>query len=176
MAEWSNAAVLKTVELARVPGVRIPLSPPRKERCQSGRMGRSRKPLYSFEYRGFESLSLRNKKSEATLHSFCFSETSPNARIRKKFLKNKKKTQRSEFLFCCKDARGSGRDLQSLSKNEIVMLLVESLFLQPFPPCSDSRQSNEFQCHRVPSCGTRSSDVLQSDEWRCLVAQTSRRS
>ena len=111
MAEWSNAAVLKTVELARVPGVRIPLSPPRKERCQSGRMGRSRKPLYSFEYRGFESLSLRNKKSEATLHSFCFSETSPNARIRKKFLKNKKKTQRSEFLFCCKDARGSGRDL-----------------------------------------------------------------
>ena len=28
MAEWSNAAVLKTVELARVPGVRIPLSPP----------------------------------------------------------------------------------------------------------------------------------------------------
>ena len=27
MAEWSNAAVLKTVELARVPGVRIPLSP-----------------------------------------------------------------------------------------------------------------------------------------------------
>ncbi len=28
MAEWSNAAVLKTVELARAPGVRIPLSPP----------------------------------------------------------------------------------------------------------------------------------------------------
>ena len=27
MAEWSNAAVLKTVELARAPGVRIPLSP-----------------------------------------------------------------------------------------------------------------------------------------------------
>ena len=79
MAEWSNAAVLKTVELARVPGVRIPLSPPLAripckgltlfffarqilERCQSGRMGRSRKPLYSFEYRGFESLSLRGRK------------------------------------------------------------------------------------------------------------------
>ena len=27
MAEWSIAAVLKTVEPARVPGVRIPLSP-----------------------------------------------------------------------------------------------------------------------------------------------------
>ena len=27
MAEWSNAAVLKTVEPARTPGVRIPLSP-----------------------------------------------------------------------------------------------------------------------------------------------------
>ena len=28
MAEWSIAAVLKTVEPARVPGVQIPLSPP----------------------------------------------------------------------------------------------------------------------------------------------------
>ena len=33
--------------------------PKRMERCQSGRMGRSRKPLYSLGYRGFESLSLR---------------------------------------------------------------------------------------------------------------------
>jgi hypothetical protein len=28
MAEWLKAAVLKTVELERVPGVRIPLPPP----------------------------------------------------------------------------------------------------------------------------------------------------
>ena len=28
MAEWSNAAVLKTVDRLRGPGVRIPLSPP----------------------------------------------------------------------------------------------------------------------------------------------------
>jgi hypothetical protein len=28
MAEWFKAAVLKTVELERVPGVRIPLPPP----------------------------------------------------------------------------------------------------------------------------------------------------
>jgi hypothetical protein len=28
MAEWFKAAVLKTVEFARAPGVRIPLSPP----------------------------------------------------------------------------------------------------------------------------------------------------
>ncbi len=34
MAEWSNAAVLKTVELARAPGVRIPLSPPAKSHQQ----------------------------------------------------------------------------------------------------------------------------------------------
>ncbi len=27
MAEWSNAAVLKTVEPLRVPGVQIPLAP-----------------------------------------------------------------------------------------------------------------------------------------------------
>ncbi len=31
------------------------------ERCQSGRMGRSRKPLYGQLYRGFESLSFRNQ-------------------------------------------------------------------------------------------------------------------
>ena len=30
MAEWSNAAVLKTVVRSRVPGVRIPLSPQTK--------------------------------------------------------------------------------------------------------------------------------------------------
>ncbi len=30
-----------------------------KERCQSGRMGRSRKPLYGQLYPGFESLSFR---------------------------------------------------------------------------------------------------------------------
>ncbi len=29
LAEWSIAAVLKTVELLKVPGVRIPSSPPR---------------------------------------------------------------------------------------------------------------------------------------------------
>ncbi len=31
MAEWSNAAVLKTVDPSRGPGVRIPLSPQRKK-------------------------------------------------------------------------------------------------------------------------------------------------
>lgn len=34
-------------------------NPIETERCQSGRMGRSRKPLYSHGYQGFESLSLR---------------------------------------------------------------------------------------------------------------------
>ena len=29
MAEWFNAAVLKTAESLRAPGVRIPLSPPK---------------------------------------------------------------------------------------------------------------------------------------------------
>ena len=32
-----------------------------KERCQSGRLGRSRKPLYPRGYPGFESLSLRKE-------------------------------------------------------------------------------------------------------------------
>ena len=32
MAEWSNAAVLKTVVRSHVPGVRIPLSPPKPEK------------------------------------------------------------------------------------------------------------------------------------------------
>ena len=31
MAEWSNAAVLKTVVRSHVPGVRIPLSPPNEK-------------------------------------------------------------------------------------------------------------------------------------------------
>jgi hypothetical protein len=33
MAEWFKAAVLKTVELERVPGVRIPLPPPDINNC-----------------------------------------------------------------------------------------------------------------------------------------------
>lgn len=33
MAEWFKAAVLKTVVLSRAPGVRIPLSPPKKFSC-----------------------------------------------------------------------------------------------------------------------------------------------
>ena len=32
-----------------------------KERCRSGRSGRSRKPLYPYGYPGFESLSFRKK-------------------------------------------------------------------------------------------------------------------
>ena len=55
MAEWSIAAVLKTVDLQGSGGsnpslsakwVYVWVSPkPASERCQSGRMGRSRKPL-----------------------------------------------------------------------------------------------------------------------------------
>ena len=33
------------------------------ERCRSGRSGRSRKPLYPYGYRGFESLSFRKQKA-----------------------------------------------------------------------------------------------------------------
>ena len=36
MAEWSKAAVLKTVEGASPPGVRIPISPP-QENCTHAR-------------------------------------------------------------------------------------------------------------------------------------------
>jgi hypothetical protein len=35
MAEWSNAAVLKTVDRLRGPGVRIPLSPPEQNKSHS---------------------------------------------------------------------------------------------------------------------------------------------
>lgn len=35
-----------------------------KERCRSGRSGRSRKPLYPYGYPGFESLSFRNQSSQ----------------------------------------------------------------------------------------------------------------
>ena len=43
MAEWSIAAVLKTVEPARVPGVQIPLSPFKISR---------NKPIFSVSHRG----------------------------------------------------------------------------------------------------------------------------
>ncbi len=47
MAERSNAAVLKTVDLVRGPGVRIPLSPLFfLEKCRSGRTGLIRNQLY----------------------------------------------------------------------------------------------------------------------------------
>lgn len=36
-------------------------APSFKERCRSGRSGRSRKPLYGYPYPGFESLSFRNR-------------------------------------------------------------------------------------------------------------------
>lgn len=49
MAERLNAAVLKTVEGASPPGVRIPLSPffvSILERCESGRIGLPAKEVY----------------------------------------------------------------------------------------------------------------------------------
>ena len=45
MAEWSNAAVLKTVYRVIYTGVRIPLSPQLMWLWQSGRMRRSAKPF-----------------------------------------------------------------------------------------------------------------------------------
>ena len=47
------------------------------ERCRSGRTGRSRKPLYSREYRGFESLPLRHIPAGGPSGPFCLS--APNA-------------------------------------------------------------------------------------------------
>ena len=40
MAEWSNAAVLKTAEPETVPGVRIPLLPPSPVKAIYGALGR----------------------------------------------------------------------------------------------------------------------------------------
>lgn len=46
--------------------------PTKKERCRSGRTGRSRKPLYPCGYPGFESLSLRNKGCKSKTCSLYF--------------------------------------------------------------------------------------------------------
>jgi hypothetical protein len=43
-----------------------------KESCQSGRSGRSRKPMYSQGYPGFESLTFRNKKETKAKVSFFY--------------------------------------------------------------------------------------------------------
>ena len=73
MAERSNAAVLKTVEPVRVPGVRIPLSPPKKvneakgshffqgEMPERSNGAVSKTVDLSNWVRGFESLSLRKR-------------------------------------------------------------------------------------------------------------------
>ena len=49
------------------------------ERCQSGRMDRTRNAAYSYGYPGFESLSLRQenikKKEDAVASSFFFLST-----------------------------------------------------------------------------------------------------
>ncbi len=42
MAEWANAAVLKTVERESVPGVRIPVSPPPTNENPFSVLGRCR--------------------------------------------------------------------------------------------------------------------------------------
>src|SRR5258706_11386612 len=69
MSEWLKEHAWKACVGETLPWVRIPLSPPRSrqtkllERCQSGRMGRSRKPLTGQPVRGFESHPLRHSLS-----------------------------------------------------------------------------------------------------------------
>src|SRR3954469_1554585 len=66
MSEWLKEHAWKACVGETLPWVRIPLSPPsiqrirQPERCQSGRMGRSRKPLTGQPVRGFESHPLRH--------------------------------------------------------------------------------------------------------------------
>ena len=83
MAEWSNAAVLKTVELARVPGVRIPLSPPQRSKrtnhclTSQGEMpewsnGAVSKTVVLFRVPGVRIPFSPQKNSEALLRYFCF--------------------------------------------------------------------------------------------------------
>ena len=86
MAERSNAAVLKTVEPVRVPGVRIPLSPPKKvneakgshffqgEMPERSNGAVSKTVDLSNWVRGFESLSLR-KRNEGSKGFRFFIET-----------------------------------------------------------------------------------------------------
>src|SRR4051795_9646270 len=66
MSEWLKEHAWKACVGETLPWVRIPLSPPPSrdedfpERCQSGRMGRSRKSLTGQPVRGFESHPLRH--------------------------------------------------------------------------------------------------------------------
>src|SRR6185295_20270762 len=63
VSEWLKEHAWKACVGETLPWVRIPPSPPRipnPERCQSGRMGRSRKPLTGQPVRGFESHPLRH--------------------------------------------------------------------------------------------------------------------
>ena len=60
-------AVPKQRFWSREAGARVLLPRPKKERCRSGRSGRTRNAVYGQLYRGFESLPLRQgKRHEAT--------------------------------------------------------------------------------------------------------------
>ena len=61
VAEWSKATVLKTVEPARVPWVRIPPLPPIIAKYEQHGAGSSKTVIPFTRYRGFESLSLRHR-------------------------------------------------------------------------------------------------------------------
>ena len=66
-------AVPKQRFWSREAGARVLLPRPKKERCRSGRSGRTRNAVYGQLYRGFESLSLRNKgckSSDCEIYTF----------------------------------------------------------------------------------------------------------
>ena len=60
-------AVPKQRFWSREAGARVLLPRPKKERCRSGRSGRTRNAVYGQLYRGFESLSLRNKGCKSSI-------------------------------------------------------------------------------------------------------------
>ena len=62
-------AVPKQRFWSREAGTRVLLPRPKKERCRSGRSGRTRNAVYGQLYRGFESLSLRQETlNDSELH------------------------------------------------------------------------------------------------------------
>ena len=96
-----------------------------KERCRSGRSGRSRKPLYPFGYRGFESLSFRKKhwkidifqNQRLTSHSRIVSNSEVFCRAAKTKLSSIRTSKSSKiigvqseqkFRLCCNPAMKKG--------------------------------------------------------------------
>ena len=130
-----------------------------KERCQSGWMGRSRKPLYGQLYPGFESLSLRKPVNDpANAGHFCFHERAKPALQSER--KQKWKWAKRTVIYRLKPARR--RRLGSLK----IIPFSRNIRLRPpkFPQTVYDSPTGKFRLSVW--LNTPNTHYLYADRWR----------